>query len=790
MSTVSSTSSSGVSTSPTISFTGVGTGIDWQSIVSQLTQASQQELTPYNNEVSAYNTQLSTWGTISSDLNSLQTAANALSSPTSLALYTANVSSNSSTSASSLLSATASSSANPGTYNVVINSVAQGEQLGSSDFSSETNALNVSGQILVNDQGVSISSTDTLQNLQDKINALNSGTNPTGVTASIVQDSAQTYRLVLSSNTTGASGISLLNGDGNNALEALGFNGSGSATVKNLVSGGAQSDALSSNTSAVNTLLGISSQTGLVTINGKSVSIDTSQSLQTISAAMNTAGLNTSVVSSTSGSTTNYSIQIAGGINSFTDSNNVLQSLGFIQGNRTSQSGVTGSTANTTDGTTPITASTPLTSIYGYNSFTSGDSITISGANHSGTPVSNTYQISNTSGVPGTLYTVQDLLNAIGTTFSSGPNTVTASVTSSGNIQVVDNATGTSNLSVNLAPTIQNGNSTLSFGSFGTVGTVRQYVLQQGTDASVSVDGMNINSSSNTVANAITGVTLNLLAASPGTTLTVNVNHDTSGIETKVNSMISAFNTVISDINTQNQYNSATNTTGGPLFGDPVLEGLKSQLENTVLGQIGSATYNSLPSIGLTLGSDGTLSMANSTFESALSNNFQAVSNIFQDSGSTSNSLFQYVANTSSTQSGTYNINLSSGSSGTIDGQTANVSGDLWSLSGTTSGANGLDVSYTGTSFPANSTITVNRGIGSLLNDLVNSYTNSVSGIITYQDSGINNSVTGLQQQITSMQANINQQMQSLTQEYQNMNASVAQLDQMQSYLSAQLATL
>jgi flagellar hook-associated protein 2 len=781
---VSTSSSSG-----SLSLTALGTGIDWQTIVSQLTQVSEQALTPYNNEISAYNSQISAWGTITSDLSSLQTAADTLASPTALELYTANVSSNSSTSASSLLSATASSSANPGSYSVVINSVAQAAQLASGDFSSQSSALNVSGNILVNNRAVSISSTDTLQNLQTKINALDSGSTPSGVTASIVKDSSSTYRLVLSSDTTGVSGISLLNGDANNTLEALGFNGSGAGTVKNQVTGAAQSDALTDTTTAVNTLLGTTAQSGTVTINGKQVSIDLSQGLQAINSALNSAGLSSSIVSSISGTTTSgtttsstttkYSLQIAGGINSFTDSNNVLQTLGFVQGNRSSEIGVTGGAANTTDGSTPITASTLISGIYGYNNWTSGDSITLSGTDHSGSSVSSNFSISQGS-------TVQDLLNQIDSTFGN----VTASVNTNGQIQVVDNATGTSQLSLSLAPQIQDGNSSLGFGSFGTVGTVRQYVLQQGTNASFTVDGMNMTSSSNTVTNAISGVTLNLLGASPSTTLTLNVNHDTSGIESEINSMISAYNNVISAINKQNSYDTSTNTTGGPLFGNSSLNGLKARLANTILNRNSSSSYSSLPTVGIKIGSDGLLSMDTSSFEAALSSNFQDVANLFQNSATTSNSLFNYVYSSSSTKSGTYDVSLTSSSEGTIDGQTANVNGNLWSLSGSTSGAKGLGLTYTGSTFPASTSITVSRGIGSLLSDLVDTYTNSVSGIITSQNSGINNSITGLQKQVSDMQDNINQQMDTLTKEYQNMNTLVAQLDQMQSYLSTQLANL
>ncbi|MDR3570349.1 MAG: flagellar filament capping protein FliD [Syntrophobacteraceae bacterium] len=773
MSTTSSTSSN-------LSLTSLGTGIDWQSIVSQLTQASEQELTPYNNEISAYNTQLSAWGTMSSDLSALQTSATTLASPTGLSLYTANVTSNSSTSASSLLSATASSSANTGTYNVVVNSVAQAQKLGSSDFSSQTTGLNLTGNFLVNDQAVSVASTDTLQTLQTKINALDTGSNASGVTASIVQNSSKSFRLVLSSDTTGANGISLLNGDTNNVLESLGFNGSGAATVKNQVTGGAQSDGFTDTSTAVGTLLGIGATTsGAVTINGKSVTLNLSDSLSGMESALNTAGLSASIVSSTSGSTTKYSLQITGGINSFSDNNNVLQNMGFIQGDRASQTGVTSGTANTTDGSTPITAATPLTSIYGYNTWTSGDSIALTGTDHSGNSVSSNFSIGQTS-------TVGDLLNQIDSAFGN----VTASVGTSGQIQVVDNATGTSKLSLGLAPTVQDPNSTLGFGAFGAVGTLSQHVLQQGADASFSIDGMNLASSNNTVTSAISGVTLNLLGASPGTNLTLNVAHDTNSIESQINSMISSFNSIVSAINTQNTYNATTNTTGGPLFGDPVLQGLKSQLESTVLNQTGSGNYNSMPAIGITVGANGLLSLDTSTFESAVSTDFQAVSNIFQDSGTSSNPLLSYASNTSSTKSGAYAVDFSSNSSGTIDGQTATGNGNSLSLGSSQSGANGLVVSYSGNTYPANATITVNRGIASLLNDLVNSYTSSAGGIITTENTGINSSITGLQQLESNMQTNINTQMASLSKEYQNMNTAVAQLDQMQSYLTTQLANL
>ena len=105
---------------------------------------------------------------------------------------------------------------------------------------------------------VQISSTDSLQDIENNINSLNTGTTPSGVTANIVQDSSNTYRLELTSDTTGASGISLLNGSASDTLGSLGFNGTGTS-IKNQVTGGAQSDSFSSSSTGVAALLGISS---------------------------------------------------------------------------------------------------------------------------------------------------------------------------------------------------------------------------------------------------------------------------------------------------------------------------------------------------------------------------------------------------------------------------------------------------------------------------------------------------------------------------------------------------
>ena len=104
----------------------------------------------------------------------------------------------------------------------------------------------------------------------------------------------------------------------NDILEALGL-ASSTQSIKNTTSDGAKSDALSSSSSAVGSLLGLTSaQNGTVTIGGESVVIDLStESLSTIATNINTALTGASkgtatVASTTTDGVTTYQIDING----------------------------------------------------------------------------------------------------------------------------------------------------------------------------------------------------------------------------------------------------------------------------------------------------------------------------------------------------------------------------------------------------------------------------------------------------------------------------------------------
>src|SRR3974390_2451711 len=106
----------------TISALGVGSGLDANSIVSQLMAVEQQPLTLLDQQEASYQAELTSLGTVKGALSSVQAAAQSLAS-LSAAAYSA------SSSDSSVLPAAAASGAVPGSYAVAVSDLAQPQKL-------------------------------------------------------------------------------------------------------------------------------------------------------------------------------------------------------------------------------------------------------------------------------------------------------------------------------------------------------------------------------------------------------------------------------------------------------------------------------------------------------------------------------------------------------------------------------------------------------------------------------------------------------------------------------------
>lgn len=196
--------------------------------------------------------------------------------------------------------------------------------------------------------------------------------------------------------------------------------------------------------------------------------------------------------------------------------------------------------------------------------------------------------------------------------------------------------------------------------------------IQDGKDATITVDGVTgITSSSNTVSNAIPGVTFQLLstgtASSDGMPETVQVviDNDTTSIETAINTFVTDYNAAMKAINAQEGKDSSGNPE--PLYGTSVLAKLQEGLLSAVSSSFGSATINSLIALGITANAsaDGTIKLDVDKLGSALNANFDQVVSFFQNTGSFGSSFTKMLngLGASSVEGGAISLALKENSS-------------------------------------------------------------------------------------------------------------------------------
>ena len=153
----------------------------------------------------------------------------------------------------------------------------------------------------------------------------------------------------------------------------------------------------------------------------------------------------------------------------------------------------------------------------------------------------------------------------------------------------------------------------------------------EGEDASLTVDGLAMTSGSNTVSTAIPGVTFQLLGTSTAP-VQVQITNDTADISTAMNAFVTAYNMVVGDLGTQEGNDSNGNPE--PLYGDPTVSLMQTQLSEALLGGAASGSISSITQLGVTVNQDGTLTYSDSAMQSTLDSSFSDVVGFLQNTGS------------------------------------------------------------------------------------------------------------------------------------------------------------
>jgi len=160
-----------------------------------------------------------------------------------------------------------------------------------------------------------------------------------------------------------------------------------------------------------------------------------------------------------------------------------------------------------------------------------------------------------------------------------------------------------------------------------TIGT-SDGLLVAAQDAELTVDGLDVTRSNNTIDDVITGVTLNLNATTTsGTPANLNLTLNTQTIKDKLNNLVNAYNDVQSVLKDVYSKDSKVTEYGASLVGDSTVQLIKSQIRGlfTANSTSESGTIYAMRDIGITLDVTGKMSLNTTTLDAALTSSYADV---------------------------------------------------------------------------------------------------------------------------------------------------------------------
>jgi len=244
-------------------------------------------------------------------------------------------------------------------------------------------------------------------------------------------------------------------------------------------------------------------------------------------------------------------------------------------------------------------------------------------------------------------------------------------------------------ITVNDDDTFDADNSGLSQFAFnGDATQMEQTLIAQ--DAIVKVNGVQVNSDSNTIDGVISGVTLNIKNSSPGEIFGLNISNDKIAVEGLVNEFVTAYNGLSTTLYTLSHFDEEKGEEG-LLQGDAVVRTLQSQLRSILGTQLSGTGDNisSLADMGITTTTSarvdvegkmipaGTLKIDASLLTSAISDHFDEVSSVFAINGYTDNEELAYAGSNLETKSGEYAINITQSATRAILNGLGNLPADM-----------------------------------------------------------------------------------------------------------------
>lgn len=182
--------------------------------------------------------------------------------------------------------------------------------------------------------------------------------------------------------------------------------------------------------------------------------------------------------------------------------------------------------------------------------------------------------------------------------------------------------------------------------------------LVSAQNAVITVDGVTVNKTENSISDVIPGLSFELQKITDKP-VTLTVAQDNTAVTSAVQGFVKAYNDLVKTLQEMTAYNPATKQ-GSVLQGDATVRLLQSQLRtilNTPISNSGGA-LSTLSQIGVTIQKDGSMALDTSKLGEAINANATDVARLFTTVGQSSDNLISYTSAAAGTKPGSYPVNV------------------------------------------------------------------------------------------------------------------------------------
>ncbi|MGJ4899348.1 MULTISPECIES: flagellar filament capping protein FliD [unclassified Bradyrhizobium] len=320
-----------------------------------------------------------------------------------------------------------------------------------------------------------------------------------------------------------------------------------------------------------------------------------------------------------------------------------------------------------------------------------------------------------------------------------------------------------------------------SSGAFATV-------LQTAQAAEFTLDGISLTRDTNDITDVLSGVTFDLLQATPsGTTLTVTIGTDTSQISSALQTFVTDYNAFRDAVIAQQTTNSdGTASSSSVLFGDGTMRDIMNSLQAVLGTSVGGST---MADLGLSFNEKNELELDTSTLSTILSTNLSGVTTLLSAQTKTSSSQLSVVNTGSSPQS--FTLDLTVDSSGNLSAASVGGDSSLFTVSGNTIVGNsgtiyaGMAFTYAG-STSQSITVTSTQGLATQIYQIAKTASSSTGSLQTLIDNLTSQDDT-MQAKVDDIKSSASTFQTQLTAQYAKYQAAIESANNTLTYLKALL---